>query len=117
MVIRALGAGQQPEPSSHKNTHLHWYKPNRQSKITVSTFCMGQLFTLQAEANNVKKGVSVGAVLLRDGMAATDFIVNIPPQENGHAKITYVASATLDQGNSVESGADVHTVTFTLTEQ
>lgn len=90
------------------------------SKITVSTSCPGQSFTLKVIAIGVPDGNAAPEVDLLNGMPATDFIVNIPARPPTTARtcnLRYTASATFAQGNSTEDGNDVHTVTYTILAQ
>jgi hypothetical protein len=90
------------------------------SKITVSTSCPGQSFNLRVIALSVPDGVAAPAVDLVNGMAAVDFITNIParpPNTRRSCTLQYTASATFAQGNSAEVGNDVHTITYTILAQ
>jgi len=90
------------------------------TKITVRTSCPSQAFTLQVLATSVTRGVAAPAVTLTSGMAAVDFITNIPNTAGwttATPTLQYTASATFAQGNSAELGNDVHTVTYTLQAQ
>ncbi|HTP79083.1 MAG TPA: hypothetical protein VMM57_01625 [Bacteroidota bacterium] len=89
------------------------------SKVTVATVCSGQSFSLSVVAVSPTKGVASPAVTLTNGMAAADFITNIPATgtTNATATLKYSASATFEQGNSAELGNDVHTITYTLVAQ
>jgi hypothetical protein len=90
---------------------------NKICKITVSTSCPTQAFSLQVVATGVTRGVAMPAVALTNGMLAVDFITSIPGAA-GWTTVTptlqYTASATFAQGNSADLGNDVHTVTYTL---
>lgn len=103
-------------PDEDSNTRLVWTEPSYRSKVTVSTFAPDQKFILTAEATRVKNGKSVGAVRLVDGMLDTDLIINIKKKKSGWARISYRAESSIQDGNSMDDGMDVHTVTFTLTE-
>ncbi|MEK6565527.1 MAG: hypothetical protein AABZ41_02355 [Bacteroidota bacterium] len=90
------------------------------AKITVSTSCPTQSFTLKVLATAVPDGIAAPEVTLVNGMPATDFIVNIPVRPPNTARsctLRYTASATFSQGNSIEDGNDVHTVTYTILAQ
>lgn len=90
------------------------------SKITVSTSCPGQSFTLKVLATGVPDGIAAPEVDLVNGMPATDFIVSIPARPPNTARtcnLRYTALATFAQGNSTEDGNDVHTVTYTILAQ
>lgn len=88
------------------------------TKLTVSTSCPSQSYTLKVFASSVPQGTAAPEVTLINGMLATDFITNIPiGNTNVTATLQYTASATFAQGNSAENGDDVHTVTYTLVVQ
>ena len=89
------------------------------TKITVSTSCPGQRFTLTVLATNLTYGVAAPQVTLFNGMPATNFVLNIPTGNPVHKTCThqYTASATFAQGNSAELGNDVHAITYTLVAQ
>ncbi len=101
----------------NNSTRLMWGKRKRRSKVTVSTFSPGQKFDLEIEARRTKNGKSTGSIKLVDGMMDTDLIVNINKKKSGSARIRYVAKAGIEQGNTETEFADVHTVTFTITDQ
>lgn len=92
---------------------LIWNRLRRPSKILVSTMAPGQQFGLSVEAERVKRGVAVGKVQLVDGMPSVELIVDAGLKRNGQCVLKYTASATPQQG----IGQDVHTVTYTVTEQ
>jgi hypothetical protein len=51
-------------------------------------------------------------------MLPTDLLTDFPVgKKNVNIRIQYTASATFSQGNSVELGADVHSITYTLIAQ
>ena len=98
---------------------LQWMKQNVITKITVSTACPGQRFTLTVIATNLAYGVAAPQVTLYNGMLATDLVKSIPPgnPQNKTCTLQYTASSTFAQGNSTELGNDVHAVTYTLVAQ
>ncbi len=104
------------EAEDDSKTVLVWSRPMHNSKVTVSTFAPDQKFVLTVEAVKVKGGRAVGAVRLVDGMLDTDLIVGLKRKKHGRARIRYRAESAVEDGNSVDDGLDVHTVTFTLTE-
>jgi hypothetical protein len=101
------------------STTLNYRRENFLTKITVTTFCPGQDFTLKVVATNVTAGTAAPEITLTHGMLAVDFITNIPrkPPSTGSCTLRYTASATFAQGNSAEVGNDVHTVTYTILAQ
>lgn len=101
------------------STTLDYRRENYLTKITVSTSCPGQDFTLKVVATNVSAGTAAPEVTLTHGMLAADFITNIPqrPPNTGSCTLQYTASATFAQGSSAEVGNDVHTVTYTILAQ
>ena len=99
------------------STRLLWGKRKRRSKVTVSTFSPGQKFDLEIRAMRIKNGKAAPRIRLVDGMMDTDLIVNINKQKSGSARIQYVAKVSLEQGNTETEFADIHTVTFTITDQ
>ena len=92
-------------------------------KVTVSAACPTQAFTLTVLATAPSRGAAVTpAINLTDGMAAADFIRDIPgyngtTRQNSTASLQYTASATYAQGNSADFQNDVYTMTYTLTTQ
>jgi hypothetical protein len=112
-------AGAQPVSVTNVSTSLRWRKQNVISKITVSTSCPGQRFSLTVLATNLAYGVAAPQVTLFNGMLATDFVLSIPTGNpvNKTCTLLYTASSTFAQGNSTELGNDVHTVTYTLVAQ
>jgi hypothetical protein len=113
--------GTEPTQVVNTSTSLRYRRQSQMSKITVSSACPGQRFTLRLRAVSVQDGNPAPSVLLVHGMPATDLIRNIPalvflpfPRR---ATLEYTASSTFDQGNSTELGVDAHVVTFTLVAQ
>ena len=60
---------------------------------------------------------SVGRVKLVDGMMETNLIVSIKRKKMGSASLRYSVAASLEQGNTDTDLTDVHTVTYTITDQ
>jgi hypothetical protein len=89
------------------------------TKITVSTVCPGQNFSLSVVATGVPIGTPAPEVPLVNGMFDTDFITDIPPGilRLRRCTLRYTGSAGFDQGNSLELGNDVHNVTYTIVAQ
>jgi len=112
-----VGATTQTAESTDDSTTLFWGRPGTRSKVTVSTFSPGQRFDLFVEAEGVRNGKSNGAVQLVDGMMDTDLIVNIKSRKWGSARLRYTASASVEQGSTSTDFSDVHTVTYTITDQ
>ena len=109
--------GSGPSSDSDDSTNLIWSNAKNKSKVTVSTFSPDQQFGLFVEAVDVDNARSGGTIRLIDGMMDTDLIVNIKNKESGSARLVYTAEATIDQGSSDDGYSDVHTVTYTLTDQ
>ena len=118
-ITTALPA-QQPTSVVNTVTSLRFRRQSRISKITVSTSCPGQRFTLRVRAVSAQAGTPAPTVTLSNGMLAADLIRDIPAlriSQNRTATLEYTASATFDQGNSTELGVDAHVVTFTHVAQ
>ena len=110
--------GQQPVPVFSTTTRVRFRSGTAPRKVTVSTICPGQRFTLSVLAIDLTVAVSAGEVPLTDGMLGLDFITDIPGgSPNGRCTLRYSASATFEQGNSTELGDDTHTVTYTILDQ
>jgi hypothetical protein len=112
-------AGGQLVSVINTSTTLSYQKQSALAKITVSTSCPGQKFDLGVVALNATTGVAAAAVTLMNGSPAVDFINNIPKTgaKTGTCTLQYTASATFSQGNSIELGDDVHTITYTIQAQ
>lgn len=102
---------------SDDTTSLVWNGQEHKSKVTVSTFSPGQKFDLYVEAIRCRNGKSAGPIKLVDGMMAANLIVNIRQKKKGSAIIRYSVEARLEQGNTDTDLTDVHTVTYTITDQ
>jgi hypothetical protein len=120
MNITTGAAGSEPVAVINTTKTLRYWRKAAIAKVTVLTSCAGQSFTLKVLATGVARGVAAPQVTLLDGALAVDFITSIPSAAGWtSATITlqYTASATFAQGNSLELGNDVHTVTYTLQVQ
>ncbi len=120
MTISTGAAGGEPTPVTDATIALRFKLQTSLTKITVRTTCPGQRFNLAVVASSVPVGTPAPEVSLIDGMFDVDLIVSIPPKPpnaNQTATLLYTASSTFAQGNSAELGNDVHTVTYTLTDQ
>jgi len=119
LTVTTAVIGSEPVAVTNTSTTLAYSKQGVITKITVATVCAGQRFTLQVLATGVTKGTAASQVTLTNGMLATDFIRDIPKtgSPSGTAILQYTASATFAQGNSVELGNDVHSVSYTLVAQ
>jgi len=124
LQITAALLGQEPAMATNSQCTLEWQKEHVVTKVTVSTTCPGQRFTLRVLATNISRrggieGIAAPEVTLQDGMPAMDFITDVPPPGslNTSATLQYTASATFSQGNSTELGNDLHTVTYTVVAQ
>ncbi|MEP0821648.1 MAG: hypothetical protein HRF44_02245 [Ignavibacterium sp.] len=112
-------AGAEPLPVQNTASRLRYRRSFTVQKITVTSNCPGQNFSLTVVATNVTAGTASPQVTLSDGMPPIDFITNIPSGffTNATATLNYTAWATFAQGNSTELGDDVHTVTYTISAQ
>jgi hypothetical protein len=121
LQITSAQTGQEPTPVVNTATNLRYRRQPQTSKITVSTSCPGQSFTLRVRAVSVQDGTPAPTVTLTNGMPAADLVRDIPA-EGGRprrrtATLEYTASSSFNQGNSDEVGADAHVITFTLVAQ
>lgn len=101
-------------------SQIRYTKQTVVCKITVRSTCPSQSFHLSVVATGVTRGVAAPTVDLTDGMLAVDFITNIPSTgawTTSTPTLRYTASATFSDGDSVEMGNDIHTVTYTLQAQ
>lgn len=119
MTITTGSPGAEPLPVVNTSTTLSYKRQSVVAKITVGTNCPGQSFTLKVVAVSPTKGVAAPGVTLTNGMPAADFITDIPRTGvlNATCTLQYTASALFSQGNSLEEGNDVHTVTYTILAQ
>ena len=113
--------GQEPTVAVNTATSLRYRRQPVTTKITISTNCPGQSFTLRVRAVSVQDGTPAPAITLTSGMPAVDLIRDIPGQAVNppirRATLEYTASATFEQGNSTELGVDAHVITFTHVAQ
>ena len=119
LQIAAPAVPQDPLSVVNTAASLQWARQNVVQKVTVSTSCPGQKFSLKVYALNASEGVAAPEVTLTNGMPDVDFITNCPRMgaKVNTAILRYTASATFSQGNSAEVGTDVHTVTYTIVGQ
>ncbi|MCI0706276.1 MAG: hypothetical protein L0Y80_02160 [Ignavibacteriae bacterium] len=122
LSITTAAAGSEPTAVVNTSSNLRYRRQTFViTKVTVSTSCPGQNFTLKVYASTIQNngGTAAPEVTLTNGMLATDFITGIPRFSNQWrtATLRYTASATFAQGNSAELGNEVHTVTYTLVAQ
>ena len=120
LAITTAVLGSEPTPVTNTATTVRYrQQPGTVTKLTVSTSCPGQSFTLKVLAVSPQRGVPAPEVTLVDGMPDADFIRDIPGGNLTRRTCTlqYTASATFAQGNSVELGPDIHAVTYTLVAQ
>jgi len=102
--------------ASDPSSLLAWYDRRggpMLDKITVGTLCLNQQYVLRVTAYNAVNGTPLATRTLRDGLPDQDLILNIAHRIDGSAGLRYDASASAGDG----VGADVHTVTYTLTRQ
>jgi len=102
---------------SDDTTILRWGGGHAKSKISVSTFCPGQKFTLFVKASNLSRGTASGRRELRDGMSDVDLIYNISKGKKGTASLVYETEVRLEAGSTETDFADIHSVTYTFTDQ
>ena len=111
----------QPLPAQDASARLLYFRPTVITKITVTTSCPNQHFSLAVFATGLTYGVAAPEVTMTNGMPETNFVTDIPARTSGLGltlfTLRYTASATFAQGNSVDLGPDVHTVRYTLIAQ
>ena len=119
LTVSTATPGQEPSSVTNTTCSLRWRRENAITKITVSTVCPNQRFSLSVLATNVSHGIAAPEVQLANGMPAANFITSIPTgnPRNKTCTLRYTASATFSQGNSVELGNDSYTVTYTIVQQ
>jgi hypothetical protein len=106
-------------PAINTSTSLRYRQWLATTKITVSTICPNQRFSLAVVATGVPAGVPAPTVDLVTGMFDTDLITDIPPGilRIRRCTLRYTASAEFSQGNSIELGNDIHNITYTIIAQ
>jgi len=112
-------AGSEPLSVVNTSCSLRYQLRLRTQKITVSTSCSGQDYNLAVVATNVTKGNAAPEVSLVNGNPETDLVTDIPLGLFSYATCTlnFTASESFSQGNSIELGDDVHTITYTIQAQ
>lgn len=114
LAISTATAGQEPDAAIDESTLLRFRKANAGEptlKITVATSLASPSFVLEAGAVDVEAGNSTGTLIL--GTTAQDLLTDISNKANKTCHVRYSASATVAEG----TGADSHTVTFTIVAQ
>jgi hypothetical protein len=100
--------------ASDASTLLLWVGRRRPKKITVETSAPGQVYALRVEVvGALGRGTAQPPITLVDGMSPQDLVRDIRNRQSGLGFVRYTASVAPGQ----ESGEDVHTVTFTMTDQ
>ena len=119
MTVATGIAGAEPLSVTNVSCRLRYKKQSKISKITVETSCPGQSYDLSVLALNVTQGVAAPEVSLINGNPAMDLITDIPRSgfTNATCTLQFTAEASFEQGNSLEEGDDVHTVTYTIQAQ
>lgn len=126
LTINTATAGQEPSEVTDNLTEIHWDADfGVTAKMSVSTVCPGQSFSLYVELEVTSwgsgtLGTEQPEAQLTDGMMAADVLRDIPstaPGREGYGTLTYRATATAAQGTSAEHGDDVHTITYTILVQ
>jgi hypothetical protein len=119
LVVSTASAGSEPDPDIDQSAQLQWDNwPNSASikKITVQTNLASPQFVLSVQAVNItpSDGFSAGEVTVLT--TASDFINSIPAKDspnNATCDLRYKASVLAADG----TGADTHTITYTITDQ
>ncbi len=120
MTVTTAVIGSEPTAVTNTTVRLRIRRQAAISKVTAQTSCPGQNFDLAVVVTSAPIGSIQPQVTLVDGMLPTDLLTSIPaagatvPQT---VRIRYTASSTFAQGNSIELGADVHTITYTIIAQ
>jgi len=119
LTIIAGTAGSTLTPVIDAASKIRYKQSPVTTKMTVQTVCPGQKFGLTVVAVSVGDGTPAPTVTLTNGMLPTDLITNIGigSNKNFSTSLQYTASATFAQGNSIELGDDIHTITYTLVAQ
>ncbi len=126
LTISTAVAGSQPVGVSDNSTQIFWDADfGVTSKMTVSTSALTQsyrlyiLLTVTSWASGTM-GSPQPEIELIDGMLDTDILRDIPPtapERQGFGTLRYRAASLVTDGNSVENGDDLHTITFTIVAQ
>jgi len=103
-------AGQNTMTVTDLSTSFLWGTNVSQRKVTAQTNLAAPLFTLKVLAVNPTQGSAAPEVTL--STTAQDFLINIG-KSSGTTQLLYTGVALASQG----TGADAHTVTFTVTVQ
>ena len=114
LAISTATAGQEPDAAIDESTTLRFKKESTEEptlKITVATNLASPIFVLEIGALNADAGNPTGTLIL--GTAAQDLLTDISNTKNKTCHVRYSASATVAEG----TGADSHTVTFTIVAQ
>ena len=113
LTISTATPGQDPDPATDEACGLRYSKDQGDPtlKVTVRTNNSGPSFMLQVEAFNVAGGTSTGTVTL--STTAQDLITGVTSVANKTCSLRYTASSTAGEG----TGADGHTVTYTIVAQ
>ncbi len=119
MIISTAVAGSEPTSVVNTACTLTYQKQSVLAKVTISTSCPAQKFGLAVLATSVTKGTAAPAVTLQNGNPAMDLITGIARTgaKSGSCILQFTASSTFAQGNSVDLGDDVHTITYTIQAQ
>jgi len=103
-------AGQDLMTVSDQSSTLLWGTNSSGKKVTVRTNLAAPKYSLKVAAINPTSGTAASEVTL--STTSTDFLLNIG-RSSGSCAIRYTALALASQG----TGSDVHTITFTITNQ
>ncbi len=110
LTCNTATAGQEPDDAVDNLTaDLDWTTNEASKKVTVATNLGSPTFTLKVVAQNVTGGTAESEITL--STTATNFVTGVA-MTTGGCDLQYTASATAAQG----TGSDVHTVTYTLTD-
>ena len=101
-------AGQDQMTLTDQTSTLMWGTNSSSKKITVKTSLASPKYTLQLEAVSPTAGVSAGQLTLTT--TAKDLITGMG-RTMGSCALLYKVTALASQG----TGADAHTITFTIT--
>lgn len=111
LTINSATPGQDPDPVVDNATaELAWTTNASSKKITVETDLAAPNYTLEVEAINQTAGTPAGKATL--STTAADFLTGVG-KTAGTCDLEYTASATV----SDDPGTEVHTVTYTMTNE